>query len=433
MELYPFQTKGSAFLEKHKYVLLGDEMGLGKSMQAIDALPHHNAKLIVCPAMLRNTWANEIAKYCKHRDWAPKIEICRGIRHKFQRGGDRIVIMSYELLRIFPKDIYPRAIIFDECHYLKNLSAARTQKAHELVKDLKPKYLFLLSGTPIKNNCTEFYSALKLLSYCPTKENGLAVTEKSQYAFNLKFSHPSSRTIYTPQGKAIEVTEFKGIRNKDKLKEYLQHKYLRRKADKVLDLPEIIDKEIEVNEKPKAHHKDLVTAYESYVEGNGEREHVMAIKIRNALEKVAATVSYTLDLMDTGEKLIVFTDHLEPAKQIEDILNTKKSNGRVIARIDGSVPGIKREGIVEDFQAGKIDVLVLTIQSCKEGLTLTRARNIIFNDISWSYVDLQQARKRIHRVGQDRNCVIHYILVSETDTWLKRKVMEKKRNLEEIL
>jgi SNF2 family DNA or RNA helicase len=127
---------------------------------------------------------------------------------------------------------------------------------------------------------------------------------------------------------------------------------------------------------------------------------------------------------------VVYSDHIGPAKLIYDSLISKKVNAR---HIDGGVSVAKRDQIIDDFQADKVDVLVLTIQSCKEGITLTAARHMVFNDISWSYVDLQQARKRIHRVGQASTCFIHYILSSDTDAWLKRKVLEKKRNLEEIL
>ncbi len=270
--IYDYQKVCIAFAKEKKWCLIGDEQGLGKSMEAIMSVKDlRGTKVIVCPSMLKISWKREIEK------WVPgaNIEVVLTGKHNYPLHdvGDIYYIISYDLLKHFPK--LPQAVIMDESHYLKNLSAKRTQVAHRFVFKHLPEMVLLLSGTPIKNSAIEFYSPLKLLSYCPTNTNGDKVEEKSQYAFNVRFSYSSTRTIYA-HGRMIEIKEFKGLRNADKLKQYLRGKYIRRLSEEVLDLPEIIDKEVMVSE--GAGSTKLWDAYQSH-EAGGKSVHFSALKI----------------------------------------------------------------------------------------------------------------------------------------------------------
>jgi len=423
LKLYPHQERARDFGLSRKWVILGDEMGLGKSLEALAIiLSLKGNKLIVMPSYLKLTWKKEIAK------WFPDIEVgmvTHG-KYKYTLGPDAIYLVSYELLKHC--EIIPTSVVFDECHYLKNLKTKRTQLAHDFVLVNKPEFCIGLSGTPIKNDPTEFYSILKLMSYCPSNTNGLKVTEKSQYAFNIRFSHPVSRTIYTPNG-AIEITEFKGIRNLDLLKQYLKGKYLRRLTKSVIDLPPLIEKEIFISQKKTKQHMELVKAFLAHEEGE-KSDHIMSVKIANAVEKTGFTVAYALDMVEQGEPLVIFTDHLEPCRVIFEALEAK---GITVGKVSGKENPAKRGEAVDAFQEGKLDVLVCTIPAASMGLTITRAKNMIFNDIPWGWVDLQQAIKRIHRIGQDVRCVIHFIFGSDIDKWLLGKVRDKEALLKQVL
>ena len=423
LQLYPHQERARDFGRSRKWVLLGDEMGLGKSLEALTiVLPHSGNKLIVVPAYLKLTWKKEIEK------WFPETEI--GIvthgKSKYTLGKDAVYVTSYELLKHC--EIFPTSVIFDECHYLKNLKAKRTQIAHDFVLVNRPEYCIGLSGTPIKNDPTEFYSILKLLSYCPSNTNGIKVLEKSQYAFNIRFSHPVSRTIHTPNG-AMQITEFRGIRNLDRLKAYLKGKYLRRLTNAVIDLPPLIEKEVFISQRKTKQHLKLVEAFMAHEDGE-KSEHIMSVKIDNAVEKTGFTLAYVLDMLEQGEPVIVFTDHLEPCRILYEALKSKQIK---VGAISGKVNPTKRIEMVDAFQDGKLDVLVCTIPAASVGLTITRAKNMVFNDIPWGWVDLQQAIKRIHRIGQDARCVIHFIFGSDIDKWLLGKVRDKEALLKQVL
>jgi SWI/SNF-related matrix-associated actin-dependent regulator 1 of chromatin subfamily A len=255
----------------------------------------------------------------------------------------------------------------------------------------------------------------------------MKITEKSQYAFNIRFSRPRTQTIHTPNG-PLEITKFEGIRNIERLKGYLKGKYLRRLASKVLDLPPLIHKDIILNTQ-KVKAKELKKAYESHEEGE-KSEHIMTLKSENALSKAKDTAEYTLDLVEQGEPVVVYTDHVAPCMEIAERLKHKKVR---VGVIHGGTPTDRRSTLVESFQAGNLDVLVCTIGAASTGFTLTRARNLVFNDFSWSYVDIYQALHRIHRIGQKGICIIHYMLSSEMDQWIKKKVMAKEELLGKVL
>ena len=431
MDLYPHQMVGSQFITKHKYVLIGDEMGLGKTIEAIDAVKDvQGHKLIIAPAMLRNTWEVEVQKYLGSKDYDYKVEILKGKNLKFDADSeDTYIIISYAGLYKLSEDLKVSAIIMDECHYIKTISAKRTVQAHAVVARMLPEYLICLSGTPIKNNATEFYSVLKLLSLCPSGTNGLKIKETSQYGFSLRFAHMSRRNIHTPRG-VVEITEFKGIKNVPKLKIYLRDKYLRRLASKVLDLPPLIEKEVILDLQKSRDRDTLEDAYLSYIGGKTD-EHVMTTKVNNAVDKVKSTVEYARGLiLDEREAIVIFTDHRDSCSEIFSEIGSERIKAE---KIDGSVDPAKRAYLVDRFQRGEIDVLVCTIGAASTGFTLTKAKHIVFNDISWNYADLEQAKKRIHRISQKETCVISYMLSSKVDRWLTRKVLEKKTILGKVL
>lgn len=427
MQLYDFQSKGASFISEHKYVLLGDEMGLGKTIQALAALRGAEGPvLIVCPAFLRKNWSNEIEKVSSHwRDFQFEPQICKSEKD-FQTlfQDDYIFIVSYDMLKKIPRDFHPEHVIFDEAHYLKNMKAGRTMLAHSLVSEHKPETCVLLSGTPIKNRVTEFYSLLRMLSYCPSDSNGLRITEKSQYAFNIKFTHPTTRTIYV-RDQVRDITEFNGIRNVELLKRYLKNKYLRRLAKTVLGLPPLTTKEIQFGERMK-EDKAYVEAYEKF-----EESGVMpTLKAELAVVKIKHTFKYAMELIEQGEPLVIFSDHVKPVSELCKLFTEK---GIKCVEITGNTNPSQRETAVATFQNGGAEVLVATIGSAAVGYTMTRARNLLFNDYPWVPSDLDQARKRIHRIGQVNHCIIHMILGSKMDQYVLNKINDKRSVLRKVL
>src|SRR6476469_8865294 len=130
--LFPHQVEGVAFLLGRRRAILADDMGLGKTRQAIVSLRHAapgGPYLVVSPASVKRNWAREIAQA------APDASIT------VVEGGARIpdtsgwVIVNYDILSKHAPAIRERpwaGLVFDEAHYLKNHTSARSRLAREI-------------------------------------------------------------------------------------------------------------------------------------------------------------------------------------------------------------------------------------------------------------------------------------------------------------
>jgi len=184
--LFPYQELGVAFLEETPYkgAVVADAPGLGKTIQTLAWMSLHTELrpvLIIVPASVKLNWAREITK------WLPSEQaqvIMTGKDIIDPKVG--IYIINYELFwrkEAAFKHIKPAITVFDECTYLKERKAKRTQAAIALGK--RSKYVLGLSGTPIINRPIEFFNILNLidsdqfpnwfkfgLRYCDGQHNG---------------------------------------------------------------------------------------------------------------------------------------------------------------------------------------------------------------------------------------------------------------------
>lgn len=103
--LFPYQKVGVAFMLKAGHCLLGDEPGLGKTLQFITVCQARKTKknLVICPAILKENWSNEVKKW--HPEATPIIvEGSKENRYKIytntkKKTGIWYLIVGYETMR----------------------------------------------------------------------------------------------------------------------------------------------------------------------------------------------------------------------------------------------------------------------------------------------------------------------------------------------
>ena len=139
-------------------------------------------------------------------------------------------------------------------------------------------------------------------------------------------------------------------------------------------------------------------------------------------------VNYAVDwitqyMTQTGKPIVVFTHH-------RDVLKRIAGKFKNVQTISGDVNSKKRQQIVEDFQAGKIDILVCNTIAAKEGITLTRADTVLFIEREWVPTDEEQAEDRVYRIGQESDNV-HAVYLSVAGTIDEHfdRVVEAKRQV----
>lgn len=166
--LYPFQKVGIDFgIKKLGRVLIADEMGVGKTIQAIGIAAIFKEDwpvLIVTPSSLKFQWRDEITNWLSEDNVTKKdVQIIKNSKEKL-KDNIKFYITSYDLcFRICDKllDKNFKFAIADEAHYIKNIEAKRTLVLLPIFQ--KCKRLILLTGTPILSKPFEIFPILKCL------------------------------------------------------------------------------------------------------------------------------------------------------------------------------------------------------------------------------------------------------------------------------
>lgn len=389
IELMEHQHKGVDYIFERRISYIGDDMGLGKTITALASIKPCNAEkvLIICPAYLKKTWANEAEKL-GYTD----IEIVSKRKTKIRHA--QITILGYDVPTIIAivKQIGSYdMVIFDEAHYLNGKKAKRTKVC--LGTDRRLKYTVLsftrravfLSGTPILNGPYELWPVLQAVY---PKE----FSSFTEYVY---------RYCGAYQGKF--GLEYKGATRQSELKPYIDDLILRRKKEELLDLPDKLYKLVTLEK-----NREIEKLLKKEEDFNLDVERLMENKkgiigdyatLRKDLGdlKIKASKEYLDDLKSSGQNFIVFTYHKDAAYQLSD------------DAITGDTSPERRQQIVERFQK-EGGFIVGTYGGMGTGFTLTKATLVILLELHYSPMVMEQAIDRAYRIGQKNKITIHVLI-----------------------
>jgi SWI/SNF-related matrix-associated actin-dependent regulator of chromatin subfamily A-like protein 1 len=445
----PYQRAGIAYAIDHKNCLIADEMGLGKTIQAIgliNAIPDIKNILVICPATLKLNWKREMEKWFVR---PLKIEIANG-----DIPETDVLICNYDILKKHADALRSKTwdlMICDESHYLKNQKAQRTQLVFggKEIKPILANRKIFLTGTPVLNRPIELHPLLRALN----------VEFAQNWTYYVKRYCNGSQTRWG--------WDVSGASHTDELGEKLRTSVMiRREKSQVLsELPAKthqlitlsqngcaaqIAKEqkawIEHEEKTKElkanlaeMHKTGKTNTEEYRAAVQElRQAAMAgfteiskLRHETAVKKIPHTVEIVSDAVESQGSVVVFAHHTDV---LDGIIDGLRQAGHTAEKIDGSVPMEKRQQIVDDFQAGKINVFVGGFKAAGVGITLTRSSHVIFAELDWTPATIAQAEDRCHRIGQTNNVLVqHVVFDGSIDAMLAKKLIEKEEIIESIM
>jgi hypothetical protein len=101
--LYPFQRSGAEWLAYRYGALLADQMGLGKTIQTLAALPPNAQAIVVGPAVAKGVWCRETSAW--RPDLTPAMLSGFG-SFRWAKPGE-IVVTNYDILRSAVEDVLP--------------------------------------------------------------------------------------------------------------------------------------------------------------------------------------------------------------------------------------------------------------------------------------------------------------------------------------
>ena len=378
--LFPFQVAGVEFLATKKACLLGDEMGTGKTVQTLAALPKDMGTVVVCPASLKFNWRDEAKKW--RPDLTPVVLAGRG-SFRFPNQGE-LIIVNYDIL---PEEVTIHTkftLVCDEVHLTKNYKAKRS-KAVKVLAGLADKVIGL-TGTPIMNRPFDLYGVLSAL-HLDRQVFG------SWTNFMRLFNGTKNRWGGYDFGAVSPMVP-----------ELLRRVMLRRRREEVLpELPRKSYTTLTVNGIPASLKARMDDMYDD-VAGLLDCDELPPFEMFSGLraELAETRIDAMLEIVESHEEegipLVVFSAHRKPV----DTLATREG----WATITGSTKPEERQDIVRKFQAGALKGVALTIQAGGVGLTLTHAWKAIFVDLDWTPALNAQAEDRICRIGQTKPCEI---------------------------
>lgn len=413
LNYFPFQAAGIDFClsNPNHNSLIGDEPGLGKTIQAVGYSSATGASnmLIVAPASLLFNWAKEVRRWHLNRDIT--IQVITTSKMDLDPTRD-VHVVSYSLatnkkIHRFLQRKCPDVLVLDEVHYLKNPKAKRTKAIYKDSGNLADvsSNIIALSGTPILNRPKEIYETISKL--CPDAIDGMS------------YDAYARRYCGAWWDKRFNKLWDGGSSNERELGDKLRSSFMvrRKKIDVLKDLPsKIINLAIlDPSRKAKSILRSMSAfSPEEIIRLKGVTTHYEGLStMRRELgaEKVVASVNYVKNVLDSGrDKIVLFAHHKEVLLKLKEDLAAYEP---VI--VYGATSKTERQKAVDKFQTDRdTRVFIGGIVPCGEGITLTAASYVAFIEFSWVPGSNAQAEDRCHRIGQKDSVLIEYLVYPDS-------------------
>ena len=408
-QLYSFQQSAVQFLLEthHRGSMICLSPGLGKTAVSIVTARILGLRkiLVIAPLTLLRTWEREI---------------------KVWGGEDALLLHGVSDQDYFPKswvvanydtisrnvEIFDRewdVIILDESILVKTRTSLRTQAVKKI--SAKSGRVWMLSGSPTSRYLDDLFAQFQILlpkmftSYWRFAET---------YCYILR-----DQWGWTVNGSRQDI---------DTQKEFEDIMFVRSMND-VIDLPEELHETIylDLSSSQRRVYQELLKNFTTQL-ASGDymsvpnrmaqllrlQEVVSGLKTFDLQAEDASTKFDAIEeFLETGRAeppVLIWTHWVQTGKTLLERLQKKYH----VALITSETPPVERQSVIDGFQSGEVQILVMSLGTGKYGLTLTRANSIIYCDRSWDADALFQSSFRVRRIGLDHSPVVITLLCPGT-------------------
>lgn len=408
-KLSDFQQEGVAYLHNNAPTLLADDMGLGKTVQALGWIATINRYpgLIVVPTSVRLQWASQIRRFIVppppkegqlelFSDSSKMVHIIKGLK-PYDLPEASFYIIHYGLLRGW-KQYLPtfgfEFIVFDELQELRHDGTDKYAAASLLGQSTEN--VIGLSGTPIYNYGDEIRNVMNIIDY-------QCLGDKESFSRE-----------WCAGGKAVQKPKL--------LYEYLKREglMLRRTKDEVLqELPakrrivQEIDSDHAVFSESMKQVVRLIGKHDisaDYFErGRLKREIGQEVRRATGVAKAPYVAEFVKMLLDAGEAVVLYGYHHDVYEVWREAL--KKYNPVFVT---GHETTAQKEAAKGSFISGKSRLIVISLRAAAgiDGLQ-HRASVVVNGELDWSPGVHSQCEDRLHRIGQQAQVIIYYLVCSQ--------------------
>ena len=454
----PYQKQGVVALTRQPYVLLGDDTGLGKSLQCIlaaEALRYQRI-LVLCPLIGSVSWRIELGKWML----MPRRLVQFDKKLVDLPIGPLVFVLPYSVLsavklreramRLLRHAPGFDAVIIDEAHYLSTWDSQRTKAVYGkwcayaggILDTVAPKSVWLLSGTIQRRDARDLYPHLKALfpeaiNLAMGRALDTPVRKRDYEEYFLNFTWDSFG--YKPTGNNNETIP--------KLRAAMRPFTLaRRKQDVARDLGAIryLDLPLGLDASDPylfaAKHPDfgkalveelfaatsLSTALALTETAAEERRILGMIKLR----PITQWIEDWFLQADATSKLTIFAWHRDVIRELEERLTA--FNPVVIM---GGTSQEAREYAIDAFQNDPTcRVFIGQTMAASTSVTLTASSTVILLEPDWLPCNDYQAVSRVHRIGQTQPVFVYRAVADGTiDTRILRRARDRYRDFEVLM
>ncbi|MBF0538717.1 MAG: DEAD/DEAH box helicase family protein [Nitrospirae bacterium] len=426
-------------------VLLADEVGMGKTIETGLLIKEYLLRgmvksiLILTPTSLVSQWKEEMSSkfdidFITTDDASPQDD-----SDKF--WSNRFIIASISTAKSAKyfstvTQRYFDLVVVDEAHHLKN----RTTLAWKLVNQLKKKFIFLLTATPVQNNLVELYNLITLL------KPGQFKTEKH---FKQEYMKRGDQRMPVNKEKLQELLRDVMIRNTRSL---VDARLPKRFASTIIVEPSDIEKEI---------YENITSMLKKWFNTGKLNRMVLNGALMQAgsnplaLRKTLANIKSSDTSTDIGYimALIDKVPRLAKGKALMDVLLTNQSEKKVVftqflstmdyitalllqhqlhyVTFSGKLNSKQKDEAISRFR-DEVNILVCT-EIGGEGRNMQFCNTMINYDLPWNPMRIEQRIGRLHRIGQERDVFIFNLAVRGSIESYILDVLDSKINMFELV
>jgi superfamily II DNA or RNA helicase len=449
---FPYQeeTARKVLRRFHGRALLADEVGLGKTIEALMVLKEYiqrgmvKSAIILTPASLTGQWTEELREkfgleFPSSDDpgframgdgaWGQPYLVASINQAKSKKNYALVTGREYDL------------VIVDEAHHLKN----RNTLNWKLVNDLQKRFLLMLTATPVENNLMELFNLITLLKPGQLKTAG---------EFRREFMTRGDPT--DPQ-------------NQSRLRELLAEVMIRNtRAVARIDIPPRFAQTIRV--KPGATEQELYDRITALVQNiHRSRDGGSRLLLKTLLEEAGSSpraVGATLRrLMENNELLPELEGEVRTVNNLCRMIDTSRKNAVLLELIGssadkaivfvkyqatlqylsgfleaqriphavfhGGLTNAQKEDHIRRFEAD-LPLLIAT-EVGGEGRNLQFCHRLINYDLPWNPMKIEQRVGRLHRIGQQHEVTIFNLCAAGSAEDYILEILDKKINMFEMV
>lgn len=422
-----YQNDAAGWIASAGKFLLFDDPGVGKTVSAILGLKLRATAENIYPMVIivpswdvGDVWVRHI------RTWAPEWPepVLYSGPGRFLHDG--IHVTTYATARIDAPDVKgplarlkANSVVADEVHYIKNESAKQSRAVRRIAQHAGT--FVGLSGTPVTRDTGDVYPVLAAMEpdswpdrhrfvkrYLSVEDTGYS---EEVTGLNM-LREPEFRTALAGQYRRVAKSDVlselppkvHSTRRVDLPPEW-RKAYKGMEDDMLAELPDGEELEVmsvlaQLTRLSQFASSATDVQVTEEIDEFGEVKKHYKVTLVNPSWKVTAMMGVLAER--PGQQSVVFAE----SRQLIDIAGAAcEAEGYKCGFITGTRSQKDRTADIESFQNHQLDVMLATSGAGSLGITLTAAGTAVFLQRSWQLDKALQPEDRLHRIGQEHDCV----------------------------